>query len=83
MTIDEYLEFYGITQTRFAEMCGVTRATLNNISAKRRFTSVPLAMLIEELTEGKVNPFDIIPKSLHKRLTMALTFKEKNKRIRK
>jgi len=77
MEVEEYLKFYGISKQRFGEFCGVTRMTINNISSKRKLTSIPLALRIEEVTNGEVKAINLVADSCLDRLKLVEAYNKK------
>jgi plasmid maintenance system antidote protein VapI len=71
MLLHDYFTKFGIQQKAFAERCGVTPATINSISRGRRKTNAPLALRIEKLTDGHVDPYSIIEEYNKERLDKA------------
>lgn len=60
MKLDEYLGKVGIEVPLFAKQLGVTAETVRTIIRGNRDIRLSVALLIEELTYGKVSPRDLM-----------------------
>lgn len=60
MTLREFLEEKRITYREFAEQLNIHLQSLKNIAYGKKKPSLELAIRIEELTEGRVTPKDLL-----------------------
>lgn len=58
MKLQHYLERYNITQTKFADMAGISHQTVNYWISGKRMPRMAHLQLISTLTAGKVQPND-------------------------
>jgi transcriptional regulator with XRE-family HTH domain len=60
MDLKTYLEKTGLTYAELAERLGIHAQSIKNIACGIRRPGLRLALKIEELTEGKVTPKEMI-----------------------
>ena len=60
MELRDYLHKKRISVKDFAAMCGYSRVSISSITNERRSPSVKLVRIIENLTEGEVNRYDLL-----------------------
>ena len=69
MDLEKYLEWRGMSNSKFAKRIGVSDKTIKLLFGKKLGVSIKTALRIQDETEGKVKVQDLVDESEWKRKT--------------